>query len=160
MVRWCHGAPAEIYVLPRGNRVRLCTRCCARAPLSDPPLFSMAQIGDMYRLPDRLTGFSTDLVKERWCMVVHVDRFSVRVVPRTASDDPAGAGVYVPKEAMSRFTKNGRFYDDFRSIPTVTLRDYQPAEPLPAEYRDRVVKQYRDSQQRRRDLRRNARRAR
>lgn len=110
----------------------------------------MPQIGDVYRLPDRLTGFSNDPDKERWCVVVVADRYSVRVAPRSATSED---GVYVPKEAMACFSKDGHFYDDWKSVSLASLRDYESAGQLENPHRDAVVKQYTDSQQARRDRR-------
>lgn len=89
-------------------------------------------------------------------MVVSVDKYSVRVVPRSASSDN---GVLVLRSARPDcFTEDGRFYDDWRSILLADLRDYENRGPLPDRSREDVLDQYRESQARRRNARR-ARRA-
>ncbi len=99
----------------------------------------MPAVGDIYRLPDLLTGFSNDPSKHRWCMVVVADRYSVRVCPRSKS---SSEGVWVPATAMDCFTEDGRFYDDWKSVSVADLRSYECAGPLPAAHRDAVVNQY------------------
>jgi hypothetical protein len=100
----------------------------------------MPDLGDLYRLPDRLTGFSDDLQKVRWCAVVEVARYSVRVAPRSKTSE---AGVYVARDVMPHlFSDDGRFYDDWKSIPLADLRGYDLRGRLPAAARDAVVDQY------------------
>lgn len=112
----------------------------------------MTAIGDLYRLPDLLTGFSENSTKQRWCMVVSVDRYSARVVPRSASSTD---GVLVLKsERPDCFTSDGRFYADWRSILLADLRSYENHGPLPQSPREEVLEQYRDAQERRRRNRR------
>jgi hypothetical protein len=113
---------------------------------------SVPSIGDLYRLPDLLTGFSKNPAKHRWCMVVTVDRYSARVVPRSASSTE---GVLVLRSARPDcFTTDGRFYDDWRTVLLVDVCSYENAGPLPATDREEVVEQYRASQERRRRARR------
>lgn len=116
----------------------------------------MTAIGDLYRLPDLLTAFSENRTKQRWCMVVTVDKYSVRVVPRSASSDD---GLLVLKSARPDcFTEDDRFYDDWSSILLADLRDYDNRGQLPHPCREEILDQYRESQARRRRARR-ARRA-
>src|SRR3954452_23479636 len=86
------------------------------------------RVGDVLRLPDSLTGCSEDPTKHRWCMVAADLGFSVRLMPRSAS---GGQGVAVPKEAMTRFTEDGHFYDDPKSIPLSSLTGYDNTGQLP-----------------------------
>ena len=112
----------------------------------------MPSIGDLYRLPDLLTGFSEIPTKHRWCMVVSIDRYSARVVPRSAS---SAEGVLVLRSARpDLFSEDGRFYDDWRSLLLADLRSYANGGPLPEADRREVCEQYRASQQRRREARR------
>lgn len=113
----------------------------------------MTATGDLYRLPDLLTGFSEIPTKQRWCMVVGVDRYSARVVPRSASSTD---GVLVLRSARSDcFTEDGRFYDDWRSILLADLRGYENRGRLPDPSCQEVLEQYRNSQERRRRDRRS-----
>jgi hypothetical protein len=112
-------------------------------------------IGDLYRLPDLLTGFSQTPTKRRWCMVVSVDRYSARVVPRSATSTE---GVLVLKSARPDcFTEDGRFYDDWRSVLLCDLRSYENRGALRDPGRGDVLEQYRASVERRRLNRRSRR---
>jgi hypothetical protein len=109
-------------------------------------------IGDLFRLPDLLTGFSENPRKQRWCMVVSVDKYSARVAPRSSSSDD---GVLVIKSARPDcFTEDGRFYDDWRSVLLADLRGYENRGALPDPFREEVLDQYRESRARRRRGRR------
>lgn len=112
----------------------------------------MASIGDLYRLPDLLTGFSENSSKHRWCMVVSVDRYSARVAPRSAS---SSSGIPVLRSARPDcFTRDGSFYDDWTSVLLADLAGYENRGQLPAADRDLVVGQYRANLARRRRARR------
>ena len=112
----------------------------------------MPSIGDLYRLPDLLTGFSENPSKHRWCTVVSIDRYSARVVPRSAS---SGSGIPVLRSARPDcFNEDGSFYDDWTSVLLIDLAGYGNRGPLPATDRDLVVGQYRANLARRRHARR------
>ena len=104
-------------------------------------------IGDVLRVPDSLTGWSDDLTKHRWCMVVADLGFSVRVMPRSAS---GGQGVFVPETAMDRFTEDGHFYDNPKSLPLISLRGCDNIGQLPEPYREAVLELARQRERRRR----------
>lgn len=68
-------------------------------------------VGDVLYLNDRVTGFSSGN-KLRWCIVTRVFGGSVRVAGRSATRTD---GVFIPKEAMARFDRDGW-------VPRDTLR--------------------------------------
>jgi hypothetical protein len=116
-----------------------------------PPF--VTAVGDIYRLPDLLTGFSASQTKRRWCMVISVDRYSARVAPRSAT---SAEGVLVLRSARPDcFTQDGRFYDDWRTILLSDLRCYENRGPLREADRCAVLAQYRESLERRRRRRRS-----
>ena len=95
-----------------------------------------AVVGDVLRVPDSLTGWSDDPTKRRWCMVVADLGISVRALPRSAS---GGSGVFVPRDAMERFTEDGHFYYDPKSLPYSSLLGYDNIGQLPEPYRSDVL---------------------
>ena len=103
-------------------------------------------VGDVIRIPDSLTGCSDNPEKRRWCMVVADLGFSVRVLPRSAS---GGEGVFVPKEAMPRFTEHGHFYYDPKSLPLSSLTGYDNIGQLPEPYQAQVLELAREGRRRR-----------
>jgi hypothetical protein len=103
-------------------------------------------VGDVLRVPDSLTGWSDDPGKHRWCMVVADLGFSVRALPRSAS---GGQGVFVPEAAMERFSEDGHFYDDPKSLPLSSLRGCDNIGQLPEPYRGQVLELARQRKRRR-----------
>jgi hypothetical protein len=69
-------------------------------------------------------------------MVVADLGFSVRAIPRSAS---GGSGVPVPRTAMERFTADGHFYDDPKSLPLSSLAGCDNIGQLPEPYRGQVL---------------------
>jgi hypothetical protein len=69
-------------------------------------------------------------------MVVADLGFSLRLMPRSKTSD---AGVPVPKEAMDRFTENGRFYYGPKSVPLSSLRGCDNIGQLPQPFQSDVL---------------------
>lgn len=85
-------------------------------------------------------------------MVVSVDKYSVRVAPRSKS---ASEGVYVEKAAMpAHFTEDGHFYNHWQSVAIADLRTYECVGRLDGPWRSAVIAQY-DSSIVQRDERRD-----
>lgn len=108
---------------------------------------SLPPIGDVLRVPDRVTGWSDDQTKMRWCMVVAHMGFSVKVMPRSSSSDE---GVPVPASAMDRFTEDGHFYNDPKTLHWTDLEGLDNIGPLDDPYRQQVLDLFRQPRERRR----------
>lgn len=85
--------------------------------------------------------------KMRWCMVVAHMGFSIKVMPRSASSDE---GVEVPATAMDRFTEDGRFYNDPKTLHWTDLEGIDNIGQLAQPYMQQVLDLFRQPRERRR----------
>lgn len=105
-------------------------------------------VGDVLRVPDRVTGISDDEDKVRFVIVVAVLDINVRVLPRSTS---IREGIELPMSAMDCFDAEGWVAHKVKSLPFYDLADYVNEGPLPDQWRDHVVDFYRACEERKAD---------
>jgi len=96
-------------------------------------------IGDVLYLSDTVTRLSQKKVM-RWCVVVGVAGYQVRVVGRSAS---RRSGVFTPAGSMPQFDKDGRFWPASARISLADALRARNIGKLPEPYLGKVLVQFR-----------------
>jgi hypothetical protein len=96
-------------------------------------------IGDVLYLSDTVTHLSQKKVM-RWCVVVAVNGYQVRVGGRSAS---CRAGVFTPAGTMPQFDKDGRFWPGSARISLADALRARNIGKLPEPYLGEVLVQFR-----------------
>lgn len=96
-------------------------------------------VGDVLYLSDTVTHLSQKKVM-RWCVVVAVSGYAVRVVGRSAS---CTRGVFTPVGTLAEFDKDGRFWPASARISLADAMSARNIGKLPEPYLGDVVAQFR-----------------
>ena len=96
-------------------------------------------VGDVLYLSDTVTHLSQKKVM-RWCVVVLVTGYHVRVVGRSAS---CHRGVFTPAGALPEFDKDGRFWPASARISLADAMRARNIGKLPERYLGDVLAQFR-----------------
>jgi hypothetical protein len=103
------------------------------------PSPAIIAIGDVLYLSDTVTRLSRKAVK-RWCVVIAVTGYQIRVVGRSAS---RRSGVFTPAGTMPQFDKDGRFWPASARISLADALRARNIGKLPEPYLGEVLAQFR-----------------